>query len=125
MKLIKIIALFTLVFSALTIYANGSTNPGNETLPFYKVEQKPIIKKSFTPNYPDFARRAGIQGQVILKVVIGKDGHVKNINIVKSVAMLDKAAMNAVKDWTFLPGKQNGEFVDVEMLIPVKFQLKQ
>lgn len=124
MKFIKIVALFTLVFSTLTIYANGSNNPGNKTFPFYKVEQKPAIKKSFAPDYPDFARRAGIQGQVVLKVVIGKDGRVKDINIVKSVSALDQAAIKAVKNWIFLPGKQDGKFVDVEMLIPVTFKLQ-
>ena len=95
-----------------------------ETIPFFKVSKKPVVLKRIAPRYPDLARRAGIEGQVICQIIVGKDGRVRDAKVVKSVPMLDEAALSAVKQWVFSPGEQRDRKVSVKMIVPVLFKLK-
>jgi protein TonB len=95
-----------------------------ETVPFFKVSKKPKVIKQVAPRYPELARKAGIEGQVVCEIVVGKDGRVKKARVVKSVPMLDEAALNAVKQWVFSPGEQRDRKVIVKMIVPVQFKLK-
>lgn len=83
----------------------------------------PPPKKVFDvrPTYPEAARANGIQGIVILQVVVGPDGSVGNIQVLKSIAALDEAAMSAVSQWKYLPTVLNGEPVSVVMRVAVNF----
>ena len=74
--------------------------------------------------YPEIARRAGIDGTVVVQVVVGVDGAPSNFKIVRSVQeSLDNEARRAVMLQTFIPGKQRGRPVPVYMNIPVIFRL--
>ncbi len=95
-----------------------------ESVPFFKVSKKPVVVKKVAPRYPELARKAGIEGQVVCEIVVGKDGRVKKARVVKSVPMLDEAALNAVKQWVFTPGEQRDRKVIVKMIVPVQFKLK-
>jgi len=55
------------------------------------------------PNYPESARRAGIQGQVILEGVIGKDGVIRHLKVLEGHPMLTSAALDAVEEWRYKP----------------------
>lgn len=95
-----------------------------EELPFYAVSEKPYIIKRVQPIYPALARKAGIEGEVVTTVLIDKKGNVEKVKILKSVPMLDEAAVAAVKQFKFQPGKQRDKFVKVWMSIPFRFNLK-
>lgn len=74
--------------------------------------------------YPEIARKAGIEGLVVLQVVINVDGTPSNIEVVKSAsAILDEAAITALNKVRFIPGRQRGKNVMVRMNIPIRFRL--
>ena len=94
-----------------------------EVFEFFAVSDKPEIKHKETPKYPDLARRAGIEGRVTVMVTISKTGTVLDATILRSVPMLDEAALSAAKKCTFKPAKQRDKFVKVKMSIPFDFRL--
>jgi TonB family protein len=76
------------------------------------------------PAYPDDARAAGIEGTVILDALIDADGYVTDVEVLQSVPMLDRAAVEAVKQWRYLPTLLNGEARPIWMTITIKFTLQ-
>ena len=94
---------------------------------FVPWDDSPVPIGAIKPDYPDFARRARVQGIVTLEVDVYKDGTVGNIKVVRSVQPgpggLDEAAINAVKRVRFQPGKSSGNAVDTRVTIPVEFKL--
>ncbi len=73
------------------------------------------------PVYPAEARQAGISGAVLLNVLIGKDGTVKNIEAGRGHPLLVAAAIDAVKQWMYQPTLLNGEPVEVATIVEVNF----
>jgi TonB family protein len=73
--------------------------------------------------YPQMARVAHIQGDVVLRAVIDKEGRVANVRAVSGHPILIQAAMDAVKQWAYQPYLLNGEPVEVESLLTVRFHL--
>lgn len=76
------------------------------------------------PVYPGIARSARAQGTVVLEAIISKDGSVTNVRVLRSIAMLDQAAIDAVRQWRYTPPTLNGRPVDVVMNVRVSFQLR-
>jgi len=77
------------------------------------------------PPYPPLARQARIQGTVRFNAVIGKDGHIQNLQLVSGHPLLVVAATQAVEQWVYKPTLLNGEAVDVITTIDVNFTLNQ
>ena len=77
------------------------------------------------PNYPASAKRMGIEGEVILLVLVQENGLPAEINIHQSsgFAILDESAILAVKKWQFVSARQNGKNIKASVLVPIKFQL--
>ena len=74
--------------------------------------------------YPEIAKRAGVQGRVYIKAFVDEYGEVKKVEIIKGIgAGCDEAAMEAIMNTHFKPGKQRGQPVKVQVSIPVKFVL--
>lgn len=73
------------------------------------------------PVYPREAKKKHIKGDVLLKVLINKNGQVADVAVVKGDPMLTGAAMDAVKQWRFRPYLLNGEPIDVETVEVVSF----
>ena len=96
----------------------------DEVFEFFAVSEKPVLTHKETPDYPDLARRAGIEGRVTVMVTISETGDVLDAKILKSVPMLDEAALAAAKKCKFKPAKQRDRFVKVKMSIPFDFRLK-
>lgn len=85
---------------------------------------KPPVKVfDVRPEYPEDAQEAGIQGTVVLGIVIGGDGSVLDTEVLRSIPELDQAAIDAVKQWQFEPTLLNGEPVEVEMSVTIQFTL--
>ena len=75
--------------------------------------------------YPEFAKKAGIEGRVIVQFVVDEQGNVKNPKVTRGVhKLLNEEAVKAVKEQSFKPGKQRGQAVKVQMSLPVPFRLQ-
>jgi periplasmic protein TonB len=77
------------------------------------------------PKYPDIARSARAQGEVVLAALIDKDGRIVNLHSLKGHVMLVPAALDAVRQWRYRPTFLNGQPVEVETQIIVNFTLQQ
>jgi len=75
------------------------------------------------PIYPPIAQAARIEGTVILETVIGVDGRVTSVQVLRSIPLLDQAAIDAVKRWWFTPTLLHGTPVPVAMTVTVRFAL--
>ena len=76
------------------------------------------------PEYSEEARKAKYQGTVVLWIVVGPDGRVKDIRVQRSLGMgLDEKAIEAVKTWKFEPAKRDGQPVAVQVNVEVNFRL--
>jgi len=76
------------------------------------------------PMYPPIARAANVEGVVIVEAVLGADGRVREARILRSVQLLDAAALAAVEQWQFTPTLLNGQAVPVVMTVTVVFSLR-
>jgi len=101
--------------------------PTDEDLPkfgeYVYVEELPEAITKVAPQYPDLAREASVDGTVMVQALVGKDGKVKDTRVVKSIPMLDAAAVAAVRQWVFKPALSNNKPVAVWVAVPVKFTL--
>ncbi|HEY0704902.1 MAG TPA: energy transducer TonB, partial [Candidatus Acidoferrales bacterium] len=75
------------------------------------------------PVYPAAAKTAHVSGAVVLHCIIGKDGTVQQVEYVSGPPLLMKAAMDAVRQWTYKPTTLNGKVVEVDTMVKVVFQL--
>jgi protein TonB len=77
------------------------------------------------PSYTEIARKARIQGVVIVQAIIDRDGGVTNVKVLKGLPMgLEEAAVDAIKQWKFKPATLNGKPVTVYYNLTVNFKLQ-
>jgi protein TonB len=77
------------------------------------------------PVYPDLARNARVEGTVILESVLDTSGNVTQLRVIRSVPLLDQAAIDAVRRWKYTPTLYGGRPVSVLMTITIRFTLNQ
>jgi protein TonB len=77
------------------------------------------------PVYPDIARNARVEGTVILESVLDASGNVTQLRVIRSVPLLDQAALDAVRQWKYTPTLYGGRPVSVLMTITIRFTLNQ
>jgi len=77
------------------------------------------------PKYPESAKKAKIEGKVLLKAIIGKDGKMQALNLISGPPELRQSAWDAVRTWTYRPYLLNGNPVDVETTITVTYTLAE
>ena len=75
------------------------------------------------PEYPQLARQARIQGTVVLRAVISREGRIENLQVLSGHPLLVPAAMDAVRQWRYRPYFLNDLPVEVETQITVNFTL--
>lgn len=93
---------------------------------FVPVEKQPVPIKNPPPQYPEIARRAGVEGTVWVKIWVDKEGKAKKAQVIKSDAELfNQNAIDAAMQWTFTPAVMNNGPVAVWVSIPFKFKLNQ
>ena len=78
-----------------------------------------------TPEYPQEAKSAHIQGTVRLPAVIDKDSQVQDLTITDGVCWLSEAAVDAVRNWRYKPLMINGKPAEVDTTITVVFNLNR
>jgi periplasmic protein TonB len=104
------------------------TAPALETnVPFWKVERKPRLVREVVPDYPDMARVAGIEGKVLVSMVIDTLGNVASAEVFATSGnvLLDRAAVDAAYKCGFTPGYQRDRPVVVHnVILPFSFRLQ-
>src|SRR5215213_10183925 len=86
--------------------------------------RQPTQLKKVNPVYPPIAQSARVQGVVIIEAIIGPDGRVTEAKVLRSIPLLDAAALDAVKQWVYTPTLLNGVPVPVIMTVTVNFTLQ-
>jgi protein TonB len=84
----------------------------------------PTKTRDIRPTYPAIAQSARVQGIVIIEATIGPSGKVTDAKVLRSIPLLDQAALDAVKQWQFTPTLLNGVPVPVIMTVTVNFTLQ-
>jgi protein TonB len=84
----------------------------------------PQKMKHVAPVYPPIAQSARVSGVVIIEATIGPNGKVQDAKVLRSIPLLDQAALDAVKQWEFTPTLLNGVPVPVIMTVTVNFTLQ-
>jgi TonB family protein len=87
-------------------------------------DEAPVMLTDLKINYPTEALINCIRGQVIVEVLVGKTGAVLQTEVVESIRGLDDAAIDAINNLKFKPGKYQGKPVNAWLNIPVKFEIE-
>lgn len=87
--------------------------------------KEPRKTREIKPVYPEIARKARIEGVVILEITVSKEGNVRDVKVLRGLAMgLTEAAVEAVKQWQYEPSTLNGRPVEVLVTVTVRFNLQ-
>jgi TonB family protein len=85
----------------------------------------PTVVREVRPTYTDEARRRAIEGDVLLEIIVRRDGSVGNVRVTRTLgAGLEQKAIDAVRQWRFVPAKKGGVPVDVVVDVAVEFKLR-
>jgi protein TonB len=98
-------------FAAGAVRAEGAVKP-------------PKLVKEVQPVYPEIARQARVEGVVILAAKTDEAGKVVDVNVLRSIPLLDQAAIDAVRQWIYEPLVVEGKAVTAVFTVTVRFQLK-
>jgi protein TonB len=85
--------------------------------------RRPVKVRDVAPAYPALARDARVEGTVMLEATIGVDGRVEDARVLRSIALLDAAALDAVRRWEYTPTLLNGTPIAVVMTVTITFRL--
>ena len=97
----------------------GSPNPDD----FVAFEDAPVLISMPPPVYPEMARQAEVEGTVQVRLLVAKDGKVKDAIVTEGVTMLNDAAIEAAKKAVFKPALQQHRPVEVWVQVPMRFTL--
>ncbi len=97
--------------------ATGAYRIGNGLMPPKKMKDVP-------PAYPAAAQEARVQGVVIMEARVDEQGNVSDVRVLRSIPLLDEAAVDAVKQWQYTPTLMNGVAVPIMMTVTVSFTLR-
>ena len=102
----------------------GATGAAHAAPPL--VLAHPLYSVNPEPEYPPLARRRGLEGSVVLEVLVDEQGAVSELTVQRSSGhrLLDDAALKSVKTWRFEPGRRGGEPQEMKVLVPVRFALR-
>ena len=82
-----------------------------------------LLRHKVDPEYPSGARAQHVQGDVVLTVIIDKSGNISELKVESGDPVLTSASVKAVKQWKYRPYLLNGEPVEVETRITIKFHM--
>lgn len=102
---------------------DGDAPEEEEIVEFWAVEKKPDLVKQVMPAYPEVARKAGLEGVVYVQFVVGANGRVRDVIVLRGPEIFREAAVNAVLQFVFKPAVQNDRNIPVRMSMPIRFRL--
>ncbi len=113
---------------ALHVGVNGLAGDHNDAKPNGPINVAPGVMQAQriggpNPVYPPDAKKARIQGTVVLEAIIGKDGTVEHLTVVSGPTALQPSSLEAVRQWTYKPFLLNGDPVEVKTTINVIYTL--
>jgi protein TonB len=82
-----------------------------------------MVIRKVQPTYPQIAKTARVQGNVVLQAAISKEGNIENLRVISGPPLLIQSALEAVKQWKYKPYILNGEPVEVDTTVTVVFSL--
>lgn len=95
-----------------------------DDVPFIASSAKPRLVQGARADYPEMARLAGLQGLVMVKVLVGVDGRVEQVELLKGVhPLIDRPALAAARRLVFTPGTQRDIPVPCHVAVPFRFSL--
>jgi len=113
---------------ASTTPASGGNKPAEaamssiEPVILPEAATRELLIQPVDPEYPAAAKANGQRGSVVLQVLIGRDGTVREAKFLQGSLVFARAAIDAVKQWRFKPYLMNGRAVSVQSVITLKFQ---
>ena len=117
----RVVAACVLALVASAAVPRAQEKPGNGVT-------MPRIVREVKPSYTAEARKQGIQGTILMSVVVKDDGTVGEVTVTKSLDQeygLDEQAVTAMKQWEFKPGTKDGKPVAVQVDVEMTFTLKR
>jgi protein TonB len=116
--------------SSVRTLASGPSNPILPTLrpappPHTSVMMEGNLIHRVEPQYPVIAKQLGVQGAVVLKAIISRDGNIERVEVASGQVLLARAAKDAVQQWKYRPYLLNGDAIEVETQITVNFVLQR
>lgn len=107
--------------------ANTGVSSGAGTADYVGPSASADYLKNPHPKYPKISLRRKEAGTVFLALTVTAEGRAKDVRVLKTSGYprLDKAALDAVKDWRFIPAKRLGRPVDADYELPIHFKLRQ
>jgi protein TonB len=106
---------------------SGIVNENAQAL--HSAQSDPVFDAAYlnnpSPSYPAEAKRRGIQGKVLIEVVVKVDGNPQAVEIARSSghSSLDEAAINAVKNWHFIPAHKGSKTIQASVIVPIEFKI--
>ena len=104
---------------------NAVNREGEEPLAVSPSATDSYLLQRVDPEYPEEAKQQHVQGPVVLNVLVGRSGLVREAGVISGDPQLAKAATDAVRQWRFNPHKLNGKAVEFETRITVNFALPE
>jgi TonB family protein len=99
-------------------FGGGAYRPGSGITP-------PTVVHEVKADYTEEARRRGLTGEVVMEIVVRRDGSVGNVHLLHGLGLgLDERAIAAVRQWQFTPAERKGVPVDVIVEVGVEFRLR-
>lgn len=123
----NMVKLLPFMFLMLLLFTTISYSQEDPYLPFAQVMPQPVggleaIYKKI--DYPEIARKAGIEGKVYVLVYINEKGGVDDVKVLKGIgAGCNEAAIDGIKAVKFSPGKNNGAAVKTKLSLSINFKL--
>ena len=96
-----------------------------EIFELFAVEEEPKRINSVVPEYPEMAKRTGIEGTVYLKVLVNKKGLIDSVSVIKGPKVLHKSSIEAARAIKFTPAKHNDKPVSCWVIMPFRFILEK
>lgn len=137
-RLLKTVAVIGLLFIFIcSISCGDSTNSGESTTleilaldegdsgEFYPFDAPPVLMSMESPAYPEEAKQSGLEGTVMVKVLVGIDGTVESVTVLEaSDPIFEGAALDAATRCQFKPAKLEGQATRSYVAIPYHFKLE-
>ncbi len=98
-----------------------STQQFSEPVAVSEDAARALLIHSVNPSYPPEAASQKLRGPVVLQAIVGRDGSVEDLKIVRGSFVLSKAAIAAVKQWRFQPYTLNGHAAQMQTLLTINF----
>ena len=99
----------------------ASTQSFSEPVPVSEEAERALLIQSVKPEYPSEALAQKLHGTVVLQAIVGRDGRIEDLKIVRGYFVLGKAAVAAVKQWRFQPYSVNGHAAQTQTVITIDF----